>query len=319
MKNRFACWTLFLHHPGSFRRTARRAAHNMVRSYPPEYIGMRLHRSRERIEVLLRRCRTCLPRVATSAVAVTAVVLAALLAAGSMTPSRTVFAQSTPRPSFEVASVKLSGPDDRLMYRFQPGGRYLATGVTLKMLIASAYSVPEFLISGGPGWRDSDKYNIDAKVGSPLPPWPDSNKQLGLMFQSLLEDRFKLALHREIREEPVYDLLVAKGGAKLKLARADESAGFESMTGRIHSMAVPLEYLARSLGFLLGRQVIDKTGLAGAYSYTVTFTPDDVPTADDNSPSIFTAVQEQLGLKLESNKGRVEVLVIDHVEKPSAN
>src|ERR1700722_10282554 len=126
-----------------------------------------------------------------------------LLAASSLTPSRFAGAQSTLRPSFEVASVKPSGRDDRLMYRLQPGGRYLATGLTLKMLIANAYSVPGFLISGGPGWRDSDKYNIEAKVGSPLPPWPDSNEQLGLMLQSLLADRFKLVLHRENREETV--------------------------------------------------------------------------------------------------------------------
>ncbi len=242
-----------------------------------------------------------------------------LLAASLLTLRWIAFAQSTPRPTIEVASVKPSGLDDRLMYRLQPGGRYLATGLTLKMLIANAYSVPDFLISGGPSWRDSDKYNIEAKVGSPLPPWPDSNKQLGLMLQSLLEDRFKLAEHREIREEPVYELVLAKGGAKLKLAGADESPGFEMAIGRIHSMAVPLEYLATNLGYLLGRQVIDKTGLAGKYSYNVTYTPDDAPLDDAKGPSIFTAVQEQLGLKLESTKGRVEVLVIDHVEKPSAN
>ena len=242
-----------------------------------------------------------------------------LLAAGSLTPRWIAFAQSTLRPSFEVASVKPSGPDDRLMYRLQPGGRYLATGLTLKMLIANAYSVPDFLISGGPGWRDSDKYNIEAKVGSPLPPWPDSNKQLSLMFQSLLEDRFKLALHREIREEPVYELVVARSGSKLKMASADERAGFEMTTGRIHSMAVPLEYLATNLGYLLGRQVMDKTGLTGKYSYTITYTPEDAAPADADGPSIFTAVQEQLGLKLESSKGRVELFMIDHVEKPSAN
>jgi uncharacterized protein (TIGR03435 family) len=229
------------------------------------------------------------------------------------------FAQPASRPSFEVASVKPSGPADRLMYRLQPGGRYLATGLTLKTLIANAYSVPDFLISGGPAWRDSDKYNIEARAGSPLPPWPDSNKQLGLMLQSLLEDRFQLAVHREIREEPAYELVVARGGARLRIASADENAGFELTTGRIHSMAVPLEYLVTNLAYLLRRQVIDKTGLAGKYSYTVTYTPDDAPPADASAPSIFTAVQEQLGLKLESTKGRAEVLVIDHVEKPSAN
>jgi uncharacterized protein (TIGR03435 family) len=239
--------------------------------------------------------------------------------ASSLTPRWIAFAQSAPRPSFEVASVKPSGPDDRLMYRLQPGGRYIATGLTLKNLISNAYGVPEFRVSGGPGWRDSDKYNVEAKVGVPLPPWPESNKQLNLMLQSLLENRFKLALRRETREEPVYELVAAKGGAKLKTAKADESPGFEMDTGRIHSMAVPLEYLATNLAYLLGRQVIDKTGLAGKYSYTVTYTPDDALPADANGPSIFTAVQEQLGLKLESTKAPVEVLVIDHVEKPSAN
>jgi len=241
-----------------------------------------------------------------------------LLAASSLTPSRIAFAQP-PRPSFEVASIKPSGPDDRLMYRLQPGGRYLATGLTLRTLVANAYSVPDFLISGGPAWRDSDKYNIEAKVGSPLPPWPDSNKQLALMLQSLLEDRFKLALHREIREEPVYELVVSRSGAKLKMAGADQSAGFEMTAGRIHSMAVPLEYLATNLEYILGRQVIDKTGFAGKYSYTVTYMPDEASPADAGSPSIFTAVQEQLGLKLEAAKARVEVLIIDHVEKPSPN
>ena len=156
------------------------------------------------------------------------------MVASWLTPLSIGFAQQAARPSFEVASVKPSGPDDGLMFRLQPGGRYLATGLTLKMLIANAYSVPEFVISGGPGWRDSDKYNIEAKVGSPLPPWPDSNKELSLMLQSLLEDRFRLAVHRETREETVYRLDVARGGAKLRLANADEHSGFGMESGRIN-------------------------------------------------------------------------------------
>jgi uncharacterized protein (TIGR03435 family) len=239
--------------------------------------------------------------------------------ASSLTPRWIAFAQSAPRPSFEVASVKPSGPDDRLMYRLQPGGRYIATGLTLKTLISNAYAVPEFRISDGPGWRDSDKFNIEAKVGVALPPWPDSNKQLNLMLQSLLEERFKLAFHRETREEPVYELVAAKGVAKLKTAKADESPGFEMDAGRIHSMAVPLEYLATNLAYLLNRTVIDKTGLAGKYSFTVTYTPDDAPPADTSGPSLFTALQDQLGLKLKSSKAPVELLVIDHVEKLDAN
>ena len=139
------------------------------------------------------------------------------------------------------------------------------------------------------------------------------------MLQSLLEDRFKLTLHRETREEPVYELVVAKGGAKIKEAKPDESAGFEMTPGRIHSMAVPLAYLATNLGYLLGRQVIDKTGLPGKYSYTVTYAPDDGPPDDNAGPSVFTAVREQLGIRLESAKARIEVLAIDYAEKPAGN
>jgi uncharacterized protein (TIGR03435 family) len=273
----------------------------------------------DRIEILLRRGRTFSPRVSAAGVAASAVVLAGMMLGGSLVPRWIAFAQTAPRLSFEVASVKPSGPDDRMMMRQLPGGRYVATGLTLKMLIAEAYAVQDFRVSGGPGWRDSDKFNIEAKIGIPLPPWPDSNKQLSLMFQSLLEDRFKLALHRETREEPIYELVPAKGGVKLTLAKADESPGFEMPPGRIHSMAVPLEYLAGNLPYVVGRTVIDKTGLTGKYSYTVTYTPDDAPPADTNGPSLFTALQEQLGLKLESSKGPVEMLVIDHVEKPDAN
>jgi len=246
-------------------------------------------------------------------------VLWPLILVAALAPLWMAFAQSAPRPSFEVASVKLSGPDDRMMYRLQPGGRYLVSGVSLKTLIANAYSLPEFLVSGGPAWRDSEKYNIEAKVGGPLPPWPDSGKELSLMLQSLLEDRFKLKLHRETKEEPVYDLVVAKDNVKLITAKADEKTGFEMTPGRIHSMAVPLGFLASNLGYLLGRQVIDKTGLAGKYSYTLTYTPDDAPPTDALGPSIFTAIREQLGLRLEAAKAQVEGLVIDYAEKPSAN
>jgi uncharacterized protein (TIGR03435 family) len=272
----------------------------------------------DRIEMLLHRGRIFSPQASSAGVAVSAFVLSVLALASALSPRWIAFAQAS-RPSFEVASVKPSGPDDQLMYRLQPGGRYVATGVSLKMLIANAYMIQDHNISGGPGWRDTDKYNIEAKVGSPLPPWPDSNKQLSLMLQSLLENRFKLLLHRETREEPVYKLVVAKGGAKLKMAKADESPGFDMQPGSIRSMAVPLEYLAGNLGYTLGRTVIDKTGLAGKYSYIVTYTPDDAPPPDANSASIFTALQEQLGLQLKAAKGPVEYLIIDHVEKPGAN
>lgn len=258
---------------------------------------------------------TCMKNISVAAIA-----LAGLLA----------FAQPAPRPAFEVASVKPGDPNNsQYSYRLLPGGRYVATNVTLKDLISSAYAVTDPRMSGGPGWLSTDRFTVEAKAAAPLPPWPDSNKVLGLLLQSLLEDRFKLAVHWETRQAPVYELLVEREGAKLKPADPAEAAGFAITLGRVWSRAVPLDYLASNLAYLLGRPVIDKTGLSGKYDYTATYTPDpgqaavgpsaptDAPPAD--GPSIFTALREQLGLRLESAKGPVEVLVIDRAEKPAAN
>lgn len=240
------------------------------------------------------------------------------------------FAQPAPRAAFEVASVKPGDPNNsQFSYRLLPGGRYIAANVTLKNLISSAYSVTDPRMSGGPGWLNTDRFTIEAKAGSALPPWPDSNKELSSMLQSLLEDRFKLAVHWETRQAPVYELLVDKAGARLKRADPAESGAFSIAQGRIWSRAVPLEYLASNLGYLLGRPIVDKTGLRAKYDYTVTYTPDpgqaavgaaaptDGPAPD--GPSIFTALRQQLGLRLESAKGPVEILVIDRAEKPEAN
>jgi uncharacterized protein (TIGR03435 family) len=273
----------------------------------------------DRVEMLLRRGRTFSPRASAIGVVATTVVLSILMLAGSFAPRWIAFAQEQPRLSFEVASVKPSRPDGQLLMRLEPGGRYIMNNLTLKLLIANAYAVPEPRISGGPGWRDSDRFDIEARVGIAIPPWPDSMQQLSQMLQSMLADRFKLTVHRETREEPVYELVAAKGGAKLLAAADDAPAGFEMAAGRIKSMAVPLRYLAINLEYVLGRPVIDRTGLEGKYDYTVTYTPDNAPPADTNGASIFTALQNELGLRLQPAKAPVELLVIDHAEKPDAN
>jgi bla regulator protein BlaR1 len=286
----------------------------------------------ERIELLLRRGREFSPRVSLKRVASSGLVLLGFVAAAAMTPRWIAFAQQEPKLSFEVATVKPADPNSPYSFRQLPGGRWVATNVPLRDLIASAYAVPTPRMAGGPGWLDSDRFTIDAKPAAPLPPWPESNKQLSLMLQSLLEDRFKLAVHWEKKEAAVYDLVAAKGGPKLKEADADEKSGFGMERGRIKSLALPLGYLASNLAYLLGRPVNDKTGLSGNYDYTLAYTPDAAqaaavgppgadaaPPPDPNGPSIFTALQEQLGLRLESAKGPVEVLVIDHAERPDAN
>jgi uncharacterized protein (TIGR03435 family) len=185
---------------------------------------------------------------------------------------------------------------------------------------------------GGPRWLESDRFDIEAKAtGNPR------REQVLTMLQSMLADRFKLALHRETRELPVYEMAVAKGGPKFK-ARAcvgqpgpdNPCGGFTvSLRGTLTGRVAPLAELAETLTTLLNRSVLDKTALTGKYDFDLKWTPDgttirgpgdpDAPQPDPNGPSIFTAVREQLGLELKSAKGPVEVLVIDHVEKPDAN
>jgi uncharacterized protein (TIGR03435 family) len=152
------------------------------------------------------------------------------------------------------------------------------------------------------------------------------------MLQSLLADRFKLVFHKETREEQIYDLVVDKGGSKLKVAVdtvKGSPQGLRAGRGEVTGMAAPMQQLSNFLSEQLGRSVIDKTDLDGKYDFTLKWMPDplasggssgpDAIPLDPSAPSLTAAVQEQLGLKLQPTKGPVEILVIDHVEKPSEN
>ena len=139
------------------------------------------------------------------------------------------------------------------------------------------------------------------------------------MLQSLLEERFVLSLHLETRQDTIYKLVPAKGGFRLQTAKPDALKGFEVTSGQIHSLAVPLEYLAGALANILGHPVYDRTGISGKYDYRLNYTPDDSPDPDRTILSIFSALEQQLGLKLEAAKGSVESVVIDQVEKLKAN
>lgn len=252
--------------------------------------------------------------------------------------------------SFEVASIK---PDPDSSHYIgtnidmeQVGNRYVATGVTARDLIGYAYGVKKFQTEGGPSWIDSAKYAIDAKIDDQsFAIWQgqshdEQEKTLEWMFQSLLADRFRLQAHHATRELPVYALVVAKNGAKLissaqensPIGNANQAAPTRpgsSIHGQNRVMTavetdMPMSAFANVLsGLLEGRRVIDQTGLAGNYTFTMRWTDGDeasdaVP-ADPSAPSIWTAVQEQLGLKLESTKGPVDTIVIDHIEEPSPN
>ena len=233
--------------------------------------------------------------------------------------------------SFEVASIKPSQPAsaDRQITGFQtPGGGRLSTASTsLRMLITFAYNVKDFQLSGGPGWASSEMYDIVAKAdGNATPP------QLRLMLQTLLKDRFKLALRNETKDAPIYELVVAKGGSKIQEDTASARARL-GMTGpgKLIAQKASLAMFAQLLGTLAGRPVADKTGLASTYTFKLDWTPTvgegglpgpggpDVAPPDSSGPSLFTALQEQLGLRLQSAKGPVESLVIEEAEKPTEN
>jgi uncharacterized protein (TIGR03435 family) len=214
--------------------------------------------------------------------------------------------------AFEVVSIKPAPPGVRNMGIGRgPGGGMNAYNVPLKFLITYAYDVRDFQVSGGPGWADSERYDVSAKPESRA-----SQEQLKLMLQTLLADRFKLVLHRETRQLPVYELIVGKGGPKLKESAEGASPSLLTDGKSITASKVTMPMFIRLLSQLLGRSVLDKTGLAGNYDFKLEWTPDE---AEGDGPSVFTAIQEQLGLKLDSQKGPVETLVIDHAEKPTEN
>jgi uncharacterized protein (TIGR03435 family) len=252
-------------------------------------------------------------------------------------------APSDRKPAFEVASIKASTPGLRESMTNQPG-RFAVNNLSLRQLIAFAYrpansQVPQ--IAGGPQWIADDQWTIEARVA-------DGDTASGpeitaLRLQSLLEDRFALKLHREMREQSVYALVVDKNGVKMPTADPPPPAagtapppapragaggtlpadfmprpgGIMAGPGVILASAITMTQIANMLNRAVDRPIVDRTDLKGYFNMRLQFAPDPGP--DAVSPSIFTAVQEQLGLKLESSKNAMEVLVIDSVQKPTGN
>ena len=251
-----------------------------------------------------------------------------------------------PLPSFEVATIKPGQPGVTGIRAFGPKGadRFLAMNVTVKDLIDFAYTIDDDRqVVGLSGWMISKRYDIDAKVGdaevAAMSKLPLSYNPYRFMQQALLADRFKLKVHFETRELPIYALVVAKGGPKLKASEIDPAnraktvkpaflqAGSGKAAGGGVTMSMLVEVLERQeeVGNPpdgRGRKVVDKTNLSGLYDWTLHWAPwQDLSSelSDSKGPSLFTALQEQLGLKLEPTKGVVEVVVIDHIELPSEN
>jgi uncharacterized protein (TIGR03435 family) len=264
-------------------------------------------------------------------------------------------------PRFEVASVKINKERTGDGIRVRPGGRYEYTNVTLRFLIASAYQRFAFddrQSVGGPAWLDTERFDVIAQTGIGTPP-TDADGFPGPLFammRALLEERFKLATHNEVRDQPIYELVVARRDGRLgpgvKRLESGCAAAMKQMNagerpaprpgrgpdcslgggpGRLQANAVSLEILARALSNEVGRHVVDKTGIVGDFDIDLTFAPEFSPgrrggpppdaaaLAASDRPSIFTALQEQLGLKLESGRGPVDVLVVDRAEMPTEN
>lgn len=201
----------------------------------------------------------------------------------------------------------------------------MAANSTLKCMIQWAWVMQEYQILGGPAWINTAGFDVVAKPEEATTPSPDQEPHFRQMIQRLLADRFQLEVRHESRELQVYSLVVAKGG--LKIPASEKSQGTQFLAGtRIHvgkgeltaeKVSMPL-LTERVLSGMLGRPVTDKTGLPDYYDFKLTWNPDEA-SPDSTGPSIFTAIQEQLGLRLESQKAPAEVLIIEHAAKPSAN
>jgi len=220
--------------------------------------------------------------------------------------------------TFEVVSIKSnrSGGDDNSM-RTSPG-RLTVVNMTTKSLLLYAFGVKDSQLAGGPDWLAKENFDVVAVTGTSA----DLNRAtLQPLLQSMFADRFHLKFHRENRESPVYSLVAAKGGPKLTVHSGEGGpiTGIHSSAGRdrVNARKTTMKRLAEVLSEQTDRVVIDNTGLRGEYDFSLEWSSD--LTADSENPSIFTAIQEQLGLKLESAKGPVQIIVIDSAEKPSDN
>jgi uncharacterized protein (TIGR03435 family) len=222
----------------------------------------------------------------------------------------------TARPEFEVATVKLNDHSDPRMGSGPSvrNGRFTAGNLTLKRLVSYGYDLPEFQLKG-PAWLESEHFDVAAKMpdGSP-------DAQAKPMLRTLLEDRFHLKSHRETAEMSYYALVVAKGGSKIKELRDGEPIPPPNFPPGAAAMMTngTLASFAGQLAPVAGRPVLDKTGMTGRFHIFVTYASARAAAAGDASdpgPDLFTAIQDQLGLKLEPQKGPVEFLVIDSAEK----
>ena len=252
--------------------------------------------------------------------------------------------QDPQRQSFEVASVKPNKSGETTSFLTpRPGGNFAVGNMTLRGLIMFAYGIQGFQLVGVPDWVATERFDITAKAAADVPPTPiGRTSPEALMLRSLLEDRFRLSAHRETRDLPIYALVLARAdgrlGPQLRQTTSDYCARLLAAAGKagdtpipagcpvcgmrpggtgneITAGAIPMNEFARFLNVNVGRTVVDRTGLTGVWDFDLKWSPPNAPTPDPDRPSIFTALQEQLGLRLDATTGPVEVLVIDRLER----
>jgi uncharacterized protein (TIGR03435 family) len=232
----------------------------------------------------------------------------ALLALGAIIPM-----------AFEAASIKPAARPNSgdTNYHIATGSLTLEN-YSLRNCIVFAYGVNRDQVAGVPKWGDSDLYDIRAKAAGPA-----EGPELRLMLQTLLAERFKLAVHRETRTVQGYALVAARNGLKIKPVDGGGRPSMQSRGGVVTAKATPLAALARSLSFALRTPVVDATEATGVFDFKLEWTPDDISSAAPESPeigpSLFTALQEQLGLRLEPRKLPLEIVAVDHAEKPAVD
>jgi uncharacterized protein (TIGR03435 family) len=241
--------------------------------------------------------------------------------------------RGTEPPKYEVASIKPDTDNDfRYAFRIERDGTLHAAGITLKRLMMTAYSAQGFRFFGGPGWVAARRWDVQAK-----PSRAATDDQIRPMLRALLGDRFQLHVHSETRNMPVYELVVDRNGSKVPTVKdANAKPIVRVAAGSIELTNNTSATFASQLSYALAQPVIDKTGLSGNFDFAIRWTPepgeDGGPTtaglppetpattpSTQDGPSIFTAILEQLGLRLKSARGPVEVVVIDDVQMPTAN
>jgi uncharacterized protein (TIGR03435 family) len=262
-----------------------------------------------------------------------------LIAAVAVSTAGALAQSQPPRPkfdAFEVATVKPASaePHSGRYIKLEGNNRFIEKDYTLKLLIAAAYDLNPRTISGGPGWVDSDHYDIVAVTPGEIR--PDHDEQMS-MLRSLLTDRFKLTFHREEKVFSLYELEIAKNGPKLKPTTAQPNDPVAAGPAVVYLDPLKVVLPARNANMtsfvsllqraILDRPVVDKTGLTGRYDFDLEWAPDEtqfgggLPTSTTapTSPPLFEALQQQLGLRLEATRGPVQALVVDTAAKPEAN